>query len=102
MLGLIAFALLILACSYWKLSGYLDNAENTEETGEANEVKQEVKDGSQSQYYSEVRLVVIMAGEEKPTFLATPISSKSTSSLGEGNNGNNVVVIIEIQQYNAW
>ena len=30
MLGLIAFALLILACSYWKLSGQLQNEENAE------------------------------------------------------------------------
>ncbi|KAL0693031.1 hypothetical protein Bca4012_060211 [Brassica carinata] len=28
MLGLIAFDLLILACSYWPLSGYLDGEEN--------------------------------------------------------------------------
>ncbi|KAL0453572.1 UNVERIFIED_CONTAM: protein GLUTAMINE DUMPER 3 [Sesamum latifolium] len=31
MLGLIAFALLILACSYWKLSGYLENREEGRE-----------------------------------------------------------------------
>ncbi|KAE8710356.1 Protein GLUTAMINE DUMPER 1 [Hibiscus syriacus] len=31
MLGLIAFALLILACSYWKLSGYLEEEESSVE-----------------------------------------------------------------------
>ncbi|CAA6671056.1 unnamed protein product [Spirodela intermedia] len=31
--GLIAFALLILACSYWKLSGYLDSGSNEPERG---------------------------------------------------------------------
>ncbi|KAH7674844.1 hypothetical protein IHE45_08G099300 [Dioscorea alata] len=81
MLGLIAFALLILACSYWKLSGYLDSTENTthDEDQEMANMKQEMIK-TVTQQCSEVRLVVIMAGEEKPTFLATPINSSHAAS----------------------
>ncbi|VAI80657.1 unnamed protein product [Triticum turgidum subsp. durum] len=35
MLGLIALALLILACSYWKLSGYLDGDRDGQAAGDA-------------------------------------------------------------------
>ncbi|CAN0912374.1 Protein GLUTAMINE DUMPER 3 [Linum grandiflorum] len=68
MLGLIAFALLILACSYWKLSGYLDGAERDLESGEG---------GDEEEY--EEKVLVIMAGQLNPTFLATPASSRSSS-----------------------
>ncbi|GMP74670.1 hypothetical protein CsSME_00032031 [Camellia sinensis var. sinensis] len=54
MLGLIAFALLILACSYWKFSGYLDR-----DNDDANSDDRDVELGA--------------------TFLATPISSKASS-----------------------
>ncbi|KAK8513486.1 hypothetical protein V6N13_002223 [Hibiscus sabdariffa] len=81
MLGLIAFALLILACSYWRLSGRLDNrgdAEGDVESGEnEGETTKPVK------VYEE-KILVIMAGEEKPTFLATPVYTKA-SSLGDKN-----------------
>uniref|UniRef100_M8BL98 Protein GLUTAMINE DUMPER 3 n=1 Tax=Aegilops tauschii TaxID=37682 RepID=M8BL98_AEGTA len=39
MLGLIALALLILACSYWKLSGYLDGDRDGQAAGDADEEK---------------------------------------------------------------
>ena len=84
MLGLIAFALLILACSYWKLSGSLENDEGGqgERDLEAGEGK-----GDETQKVvvpvMEQKFLVIMAGEVKPTFLATPISSSRSSSLGE-------------------
>ena len=80
MLGLIAFALLILACSYWRLSGRLDNnsegadAERDVESGEkgAGDSNKQVK------VYEE-KILVIMAGEEKPTCLATPVPNKASS-----------------------
>ncbi|KAG4959062.1 hypothetical protein JHK82_035772 [Glycine max] len=76
MLGLIAFALLILACSYWKLSGYLEGNGETERDLEAGETEQDQKPAKP---YEE-KILVIMAGQEKPTFLATPsVSSCSTS-----------------------
>ncbi|KAJ4823778.1 hypothetical protein Tsubulata_012095 [Turnera subulata] len=83
MLGLIAFALLILACSYWKLSGYLENdgGERDLEAGEGGE-KNGTAGEKQAVAY-EPKLLVIMAGEAKPTFLATPMSSRS-SSFGDG------------------
>ncbi|CAN6450955.1 unnamed protein product [Victoria cruziana] len=79
MLGLIAFALLILACSYWKLSGYFENGEGSQggEAGERGEKPLEtieVCNGLEDQ-----KIVVIMAGEQKPTFIATPMCSKGSS-----------------------
>ncbi|XP_050371816.1 protein GLUTAMINE DUMPER 3 [Argentina anserina] len=87
MLGLIAFALLILACSYWKLSGYLENSEND---GERDLEAGEGGKGDEAQKAPPVfeeKILVIMAGDAKPTFLATPISSRS-SSLGDSSSTN--------------
>ncbi|XP_047951764.1 protein GLUTAMINE DUMPER 1-like [Salvia hispanica] len=71
MLGLIAFALLILACSYWKLSE--DGERDLEADGE--------RDGASKAAppVMEEKFLVIMAGQEKPTFLATPMSSRTSS-----------------------
>ncbi|MBA0594351.1 hypothetical protein E1A91_D05G068000v1 [Gossypium mustelinum] len=88
MLGLIAFALLILACSYWRLSGRLDN------NSEGGDVERDVESGEnegdstkQVKVYEE-KILVIMAGEEKPTFLATPvIVCTKASSFGGNING---------------
>lgn len=76
MLGLIAFALLILACSYWRLSGQLDDSEGRRdlESGE----EKEGESGKSVKVYEE-KILVIMAGEEKPTFLATPVCAKISS-----------------------
>lgn len=81
MLGLIAFALLILACSYWKLSGYLESGnEGGERDLEAGEGENKSGDGSEKKPVAfEEKILVIMAGELKPTFLATPMASRSTS-----------------------
>ncbi|XP_061349895.1 protein GLUTAMINE DUMPER 3 [Gastrolobium bilobum] len=78
MLGLIAFALLILACSYWKLSGYLEGNGESERDLEAGEGKTDQNQKPQRQY--EEKILVIMAGQEKPTFLATPSMSSGTSA----------------------
>lgn len=84
MLGLIAFALLILACSYWKLSGYLQNGERGEEDRDL-EVGEGKGDETQKggDPVMEQKFLVIMAGKVKPTFLATPVSSSRYSSFGD-------------------
>ncbi|KAL6985121.1 Protein GLUTAMINE DUMPER 5 [Sarracenia purpurea var. burkii] len=81
MLGLIAFALLILACSFWKFSNQSENdqggdrdLENDSESAGAAKASPEFEE----------KILVIMAGDVKPTFLATPISSRSASSIGDG------------------
>lgn len=76
MLGLIAFSLLILACSYWKLSGAV--AGDGKATGDESEKK---GDGV---VVSSV--LVIMAGEDTPTFIATatPAVTGGASSVGGG------------------
>nr|XP_043627112.1 protein GLUTAMINE DUMPER 2-like [Erigeron canadensis] len=94
MLGLIAFALLILACSYWKLSGYLNsNGDNDDIESSGNEnnnnnndflrpLPDQINQLSEDHDMAEEKYFVIMAGEAKPTFLATPISSSRTTSFG--------------------
>lgn len=80
MLGLIAFALLILACSYWKLSSRLGNGddellENDLEAGDR--PTGNVKEAPVVVF--DEKCLVIMAGQEKPTYLATPMWSRATS-----------------------
>ncbi|XP_031121741.1 protein GLUTAMINE DUMPER 1-like [Ipomoea triloba] len=78
MLGLIAFALLILACSYWRLSGYLENRADSD--GRDLEAGEGSGDGEKAAApVLEEKFLVIMAGEEKPTFIATAISSRASS-----------------------
>lgn len=77
MLGLIAFALLILACSYWKLSGDMDNRGEGERDLEAGDSKPDNHDKDPP--VLEEKYLVIMAGQAKPTFLATPVSSRASS-----------------------
>ncbi|CAA2991282.1 GLUTAMINE DUMPER 2-like [Olea europaea subsp. europaea] len=79
MLGLIAFALLVLACSYWKFSSHGGDGERDLEAGEGNG-----SEGSEAATVKpppvlEEKYLVIMAGQEKPTFLATPMSSRASS-----------------------
>lgn len=74
MLGLIAFALLILACSYWKLARNDDDAQRQGNEGGDIENGEKVDGVSKMNgipVYEE-KIVVIMAGNDKPTFLATP------------------------------
>uniref|UniRef100_A0A3Q7JDT3 Uncharacterized protein n=1 Tax=Solanum lycopersicum TaxID=4081 RepID=A0A3Q7JDT3_SOLLC len=81
MLGLIAFALVILACSYLKRSGETSDSTDDLESGAG-----EKSSGDLVKFVPiyEEKIVVIMAGDLNPTFLATPISSKS-SSFGDEN-----------------
>ncbi|PPD82860.1 hypothetical protein GOBAR_DD20222 [Gossypium barbadense] len=78
----------LFACSYWRLSGRLDN------NSEGGDVERDVESGEnegdstkQVKVYEE-KILVIMAGEEKPTFLATPvIVCTKASSFGGNING---------------
>uniref|UniRef100_A0A0D9WSS1 Protein GLUTAMINE DUMPER 3 n=1 Tax=Leersia perrieri TaxID=77586 RepID=A0A0D9WSS1_9ORYZ len=87
MLGLIAFALLILACSYWKLSGYLDGGDQTGRSaanGDSGEgEKGSAAGASRPAVGFREHVVVIMAGDERPTFLAMPATSRPAVELGE-------------------
>uniref|UniRef100_A0A7N0VI72 Uncharacterized protein n=1 Tax=Kalanchoe fedtschenkoi TaxID=63787 RepID=A0A7N0VI72_KALFE len=76
MIGLIAFALLVLVCSYWKLSGHLEGGEDHQGESGVETVKVEV-----DTRVFEDDFLVIMAGEIKPTHLATPSTSKTSSFL---------------------
>ncbi|KAL0543557.1 hypothetical protein IC582_018655 [Cucumis melo] len=77
MLGLIAFALLLLACSYWKLCGYLDGGDATNREPDLDAGGDDTQ--KQASPVFEEKILVIMAGEMKPTYLATPMSSRSSS-----------------------
>ncbi|KAE8786857.1 protein GLUTAMINE DUMPER 5-like [Hordeum vulgare] len=76
MLGLIALALLILACSYWKLSGYLDGDRDGQAAGGDGE-KNSASGPSKPAMDFQEHVVVIMAGNERPTFLAKPAASRA-------------------------
>ncbi|OIW19157.1 hypothetical protein TanjilG_16810 [Lupinus angustifolius] len=72
MLSLIAFAILIrLAYNFWKLS---------EQNEENEEAKQELE-AQKATPQTHEKIFVVMAGQEKPTFLATPMCSNKSSSL---------------------
>ncbi|XP_061368093.1 protein GLUTAMINE DUMPER 5-like [Gastrolobium bilobum] len=78
---LITFALLMLACSYWRLYGNQHGDQRDLENKEGDpENKEPIK-------VHEEKILVIMAGDENPTFLATPTCSKSSSFVHDvGNN----------------
>lgn len=78
MLGLIAFALLILACSYWKLSARLEASEESGRDVEAGADDDSAGDVKPPPVFEE-KILVIMAGQAKPTYLATPMSSRASS-----------------------
>ncbi|OIV99818.1 hypothetical protein TanjilG_26156 [Lupinus angustifolius] len=84
-LALIVFALLIIVCSYWKLSRHLRHHGDGDRDVEAGTAKNDDNYKPQKSY--EEKVLVIMAGQEKPTFLATPVSSSNnttrSSSFGD-------------------
>uniref|UniRef100_A0A0E0E4K8 Protein GLUTAMINE DUMPER 3 n=1 Tax=Oryza meridionalis TaxID=40149 RepID=A0A0E0E4K8_9ORYZ len=93
MLGLIAFALLILACSYWKLSGYLDGGSGNGGQAAGSAAAAAAAEGAEGEKGSAAgvarpalgfreHVVVIMAGDERPTFLAMPATSRPAVELG--------------------
>ncbi|KAG0476636.1 hypothetical protein HPP92_013477 [Vanilla planifolia] len=75
MLGLVAISLIMLSYSYWQLSGYRDSGGDVPESSVAQGCdlgKDMDKMKGKSAAAFEDRVVVIMAGEHKPTFLAKP------------------------------
>uniref|UniRef100_A0A0A8XN88 GDU1 n=1 Tax=Arundo donax TaxID=35708 RepID=A0A0A8XN88_ARUDO len=83
MLGLIALSLLALACSYWKLSGSLaagehDDVEHQADTAGRRDGEKGSAAGKAGSAWDRWRehVVVIMAGDERPTFLATPAAGR--------------------------
>uniref|UniRef100_A0A0D9YN75 Protein GLUTAMINE DUMPER 3 n=1 Tax=Oryza glumipatula TaxID=40148 RepID=A0A0D9YN75_9ORYZ len=83
MLGLIALSLLALACSYWKLAGSgfggggQDGGEESRDGGGGGGEKGSGGGGAGLAREWRDHVVVIMAGDERPTFLATPASSRA-------------------------
>eukprot|EP01018_Ginkgo_biloba_P039825 Gb_30729 [translate_table: standard] len=79
MLALIAFALFILACSYWNSSAHHDHSSNSNNHnnnnnnagGSAENGGPDHKLGNADDC-AEERVAVIMAGDEEPTVLAKP------------------------------
>ena len=82
MVGLIAFALLILACSYWKLS--IQGEERDLESGNNEQNDEKIKELSETKVYEE-KILVIMAGDQTPSFLATPATPKFPSVNSHSN-----------------
>ncbi|KAI3694721.1 hypothetical protein L1987_77691 [Smallanthus sonchifolius] len=76
MLALIAFALLILACSCWRIA---PDGERDIESGNRNENGDSKPVNHKEPTVFEEKCLVIMAGQVNPTFLATPISSRASS-----------------------
>jgi hypothetical protein len=98
MLGLIAFALLILACSYWKLSGYLEGGagRGDGDGSGADDAKPAASDLPPPIW--EEKILVIMAGDVKPTFLATPMSSRASSFGDRSNKGDDEAEKTKVQE----
>ncbi|GAB2267463.1 hypothetical protein Dimus_002446 [Dionaea muscipula] len=115
MLGLVAFSLLIMACSYWKLSEYFDSIEAAAEGesgdaggGSAGAAANDTHKGQEDDEkplaeVPERCILVIMAGEGNPTYMAmaTPAWScgssfdAGSSSSGGSCNGEKAVVLSE-------
>ncbi|CAH2077947.1 unnamed protein product [Thlaspi arvense] len=81
MLALIAFALLILACSYWRLSG---SGQRDPEAGDDAKLDGETHKAKRTDMPE--KFLVIMAGDAKPTYLATPAMNRSDQNCtcGDG------------------
>ncbi|KAK9924794.1 hypothetical protein M0R45_033145 [Rubus argutus] len=75
MLGLVAVALLILACSFRKISSSNSTSSSAEDDGKP--TSREVDDIEAAE--SEPKILVIMAGEKTPSYLANPICSSTRS-----------------------
>ncbi|XP_074572044.1 protein GLUTAMINE DUMPER 2-like [Curcuma longa] len=83
MLGLIAFALLILSCSFWHLSSYLDTGEpdpDAADSGGDPSADHRKPDTADPALFAEERFLVIMPGDDAPTVLAIPISKPPSAA----------------------
>ncbi|CAN8253104.1 unnamed protein product [Cochlearia groenlandica] len=104
MLSLIAFALLILACSYWRLSGHLDDGEDNQsgdiEAG-VGKPAENTAAAANSVAFQE-KFLVVMAGDVKPTYLATPVEKMCTCNDDDDDvEGNDQVVRRCTESYGA-
>nr|XP_043622746.1 protein GLUTAMINE DUMPER 5-like [Erigeron canadensis] len=88
-LSLIAFALVVLACSYSKHSRDHDNDAEGEQDLEAGGFKPNYIEKDLSRVFEE-NYLVIMAGQANPTFLATPVSSRPISFCSCSCRGNSL------------
>ncbi|KAI3958934.1 hypothetical protein MKX01_023610 [Papaver californicum] len=91
MLCLIALALLILACSYWKLSMFLCNGNNCERSIHSGDDKSTEEESVRGVY--EGQIGVIMAGDVNPTYLAIPRSLDEKPKEDEEESG--VIISLE-------
>uniref|UniRef100_A0A0E0QGB5 Uncharacterized protein n=2 Tax=Oryza TaxID=4527 RepID=A0A0E0QGB5_ORYRU len=85
MLGLITLALLILACSYWKLNNYLGTSHSSSAAagdggdGDGGSKSPATAAAAFPVVYGDL-VAVVMAGERMPTFLAAPIVRRPPST----------------------
>jgi hypothetical protein len=87
-LGLIALSLLALACSHWKLSvsgGSLLPAGGPDDDGGG--LERQDGGGKAAGERRRERVLVIMAGDEMPTFLATPALGRGLDDARGGVGG---------------
>lgn len=84
MLGLIAFALMILACSYWRLSGREQNIDQNRDLENGGEKDRNDAASMANEKVYEEKILVIMAGDQNPSYLATPVVCNcKVSSFGD-------------------
>ena len=90
MLALITLALLILACSYWKLNNYLGTGNDAAAAASAQGAT-DGDGGSKSPAAAAAAfadlVAVVMAGEKTPTFLAAPIVRRARDDTAAGEEG---------------
>lgn len=90
MVVLVGCALVILACSYWKRNGGGGGAER------------DLEPGGESVKVFKDKVLVIMAGNENPTYLATPVplcASKATCFDEESEKEENCEKLKEAQHH---
>ncbi|XP_047050248.1 protein GLUTAMINE DUMPER 3-like [Lolium rigidum] len=83
MIGLIALALLILACSYWKLNNILGTGSTSSSGAGATDgagSKSPAGAAAASPAVFTDLVAVVMAGETVPTFLAAPIVRRAVAN----------------------
>ncbi|OAY82398.1 Protein GLUTAMINE DUMPER 3 [Ananas comosus] len=85
MLGLIAFALLILACSYWKLYAHIYGGGGGSATAAAPKLEAAAEAAASPPPPSS--FVVVMAGNDKPTFIAMPMRGRAVDVPMQGGGG---------------
>ena len=78
MLALIAIALLILVCSHWKLSDHSGQGNSGGHDSNTASVESGEKNTEECRDDIEENVMVIMAWDERPTFLAKPAMSTTS------------------------